>query len=178
MEPTTEKKVADAVLQAPVEVVIGTKRYVTAPPSVATLILASEAVSRLPRTVISADKILEGSLNIAKDCAVLGEIVAILILGAKHLTETVKAPQIKEKRYLWGLIKFRRTVEVEQTVDRKAALTKELLENLSPHELHALTGQLLRQMEIADFFALTTFLIEVNLLQPTKVESETTAFGQ
>lgn len=54
------------------------------------------------------------------------------------------------------------------TVDRKAELAKTLLEELTPRDLHNLTAQLLQRMQLADFFGLTTFLIEINLTRPTR----------
>lgn len=174
---TVEQKVAREVLQQPEDIKVGGKTYKVYPPSTATLILASEAISQLPQLKLDQEKLAEDSLYAAKECRMLGEIVAIFLLGAKHLTETVKAPQTKEKRLFWGLLRFKRTVLVEQVIDRKAELARQLLEELTPRELHNLTGQLLNRMQLADFFGLTTFLIEINLLRQTKVE-ETTAFGQ
>ena len=159
---TIEQKTAAAILEKPVEIVIGGKTYQAAPPSTATLILVSEAVSQLPKIALDAEKIVEETLSVAKDCRILGEIVAILILGAKNITETKKTPQIKEKRYLWGLIRV---------INRKEALAREVLEELSPRELNNTVTSLLSSMNIADFFGLTTFLTEVNLLHQRKVEN-------
>lgn len=174
---TVEQMVAREVLQQPEDIKIGDKTYKFYPPSTATLILASEAISQLPQVKLDEKKLAEDSLYAAKDCRKLGEIIAIFLLGAKHLTETVKAPQTKRKRLFWGLLPFRRAVEAEQVIDRKAELAQRLLEDLTPRELNTLASQLLMRMQLADFFGLTTFLIEINLLRQTKVE-ETTAFGQ
>lgn len=175
---TIEQKVAETILQQREEITVGEKKYTAAPASTATLILASEAVSRLPQVTLAPERVVEESLSIAKDCRPLGEIAAILILGAKNLTETVKARQTVEKRYLWGLVRRKRETDTERVIDRKAELAKELLENLSPRELNGLVARLLRRMDLGDFFGLTTFLIEINLLRQTKVGNETTASGQ
>lgn len=172
------KEVSETILQQTVEISVGGKKYVQAPPSAATLILASEAISRLPQVVLDPNRVVEECLSIAKDCRSLGEIAAILILGAKHLTETMKVPQTQEKRYLCGLIRRKKVIEVEKVIDRKAELAKELLENIAPRKLNELVASLLRKMDLGDFFGLTTFLVEINLLRPTKVETETTAYGQ
>lgn len=177
-QKTIEQKAAETILQTPVEIKVGDKTYTTAPPSTATLILASEAVSRLPRVVLDPKNVVEESLSIAKDCRALGDIVAIFILGAKHLKEKVKVQKTREKRYLWGLFKRKVVVEVEEVRDRKAELSQELLETYSPKALNMLVGGLLNKMEIGDFFGLTTFLIEINLMRQTKVETEATAPGQ
>lgn len=172
------KKVSETILQQTVEISVGRKKYVQAPPSAATLILASEAIARLPQVVLDPNRVVEECLSVAKDCRSLGEIAAILILGAKHLTETVKVPQTQEKRYLWGIIKHKKVIEIEKVIDRKAELAKELLENIAPRKLNVLVASLLQKMDLGDFFGLTTFLVEINLLRPTKVENETTACGQ
>lgn len=163
-----EKKVAETILQQPAEIHIGKKTFYAAPPSVATLILVSEAVSRLPE--LSNDNIMGETLTKAKDCRPLGEIVATYILGAKAVNDTVEVKRKMQRRYLFGLIK--RTTTVKQTVSRKDALADEVLETLTPKELNLLTAQILQQMQIGDFFGLTTFLTGVNLTRPTKVVEE------
>lgn len=178
MATTIEEKVAGTILQKDIEVTVGGKKYKAAPASTATLILASEAVSRLPKVNLNPEKVVEESLSVARECRPLGDIAAILILGAKNLTETVKARQTVEKRRLWGLVKWTEEVEVERVIDRKAELAKQILEDLSPRALNLLVAQLLQKMELGDFFGLTTFLTEINLMRPTKVENGTTASGQ
>ena len=56
-------------------------------------------------------------------------------------------------------------------IDRKAELAKELLEDVEPKALNLIVSQILSKMQIADFFGLTTFLTELNLLHPRKVEN-------
>lgn len=176
-----EKRVADTILQQPQTIKVGNKTYQAAPPSTATLILASEAVSRLPNfkfDLKDGESIVQPCLAIAKDCAPIGEIAAILILGARGLTETVTETVETEERHLFGLIRRKRTTEVQRTVDRKAELAKAILEQHTPSEVFALITRMLSTMQLADFFGTTTFLIEINLLRQTKVVSETTASGQ
>lgn len=177
-QETLEQKVANTILQQATKIKIGDREYKAAPPSVATLILVSEAVARLPHIKLDDEHIATESLAIAKDCAVLGEIAAILILGARNITETVTTQETVSKKRLWGLWTQKRQVSVTKEIDRKAELSKELLENMSPVALHSLIATVLSKMELGDFFALTTFLTEINLLRQTKVENETTAFGQ
>lgn len=170
MDKTIEQKVGDAVLQRPKEIDINGRRFIVAPPSISTLILASEAISQLPQVNLDSRKIIEEVLFVAKDCRVLGDIVAVLILGAKGLKETVTT---RKKRF-FGL--FSKTVT--ETVDRKAELSAWLLEELDAVRLNKLVRDLLKEFDIGDFFGTTTFLIGVNLLRSTKVVEETTAFGQ
>lgn len=171
MNKTIEQTVAETILEQPFEVKVGEKSYQVASASTATLILVSEAISQLPHIALDTEKVVEETLSVAKDCRILGDIAAILILGAKNITEKKKVPQIKEKRHMCGLIRRPYTVEVEITIDKKAELAKELLEDVSPRELNLIVSQILSRMQIADFFGLTTFLAELNLLHPRKVEN-------
>jgi len=165
-----ETRVAEAILQQPMEVAVGKSKYLVAPPSVATLILASEAVSRLPQGALDEQRVLEETLAKAEYCRPLGEVAAILILGAKGLTETRKVKEKQPRYYFFGLFCRTKTVEVERAFNRKEELANELLENLSPSELNMLISRILKTMQIADFFGLTTFLTGANLLRPTKVD--------
>lgn len=169
MTKTIEQRVGETVLQQPKEFVIGNKTFTVAPPSVSTLILVSEAISLLPQVQLDKAKIVEEVLFVAKDCRMLGDIAAILILGAKGLKETVTT---RKKRF-FGLF----TRSITETVDRKAELSKWLLEELDTAQLNKLIFELLKDFNLGDFFGTTTFLIEINLLRPTKVV-ETTVSGQ
>ena len=151
---TTEQKVAKTVLQQPEEVIIGKKTFRVAQPSVATLILASEAISRLPKAKLDSEKIVEESLSIARDCKAIGDIIATFIIGANKGRKSGISALIHDIR--------------------KRRLAKMLLEEMTPSELHLLLARLLTRLQIGDFFGLTTFLLEINLIRPTKVVSETT----
>lgn len=98
MPENIETKVAQTILQQPEEITVGDKVYKAAPPSAATLILASEAVARMPKIQLNTERIVDEVLAIGKDCRPMGEIVAIMILGAKGLTETRKTVKTVEKR--------------------------------------------------------------------------------
>ncbi len=168
---TIEEKVAETILQQPVKVTVAGREYTAAPPTVATMILVSAAVSRLPHLHLDSGRVLEESLAVAKDCQPLGDILATLILGAKHADDPVEMPQAKGKRRLFGRRK-------RKTVTARERLSRELLEELSPRDLHSLTVQLLMKMQVSDFFGLTTFLTEINMTRPTKVVTGQTASGQ
>lgn len=187
MPENIETKVSKTVLQKREEITVGGEIMEVAPPSTATLILVSEETAKLPHVKLDSENIAGEVLYVAKDCRVLGDIVAILILGAKGLTEVVKVPETVEKivydEYLFGLIKHPKTITEtiykEVVIDRKAELAKKLLEDITPRELHNLTVRLLKALQIADFFGLTTSLIEVNLIRQTReVVDEMTASGQ
>ena len=170
MEKTIESKVAETILQQAEEITVGSKTYYAAPPSIATLILVSEAVSRLPHRKLDGEKVMGEVLANAQDCRPLGEIAAILILGAKNGEETISVVEKRRKKCLWGII--RRTSSVKRERKRKDVLADEILADYSPQQLNDLIARLLTRMQIADFFGLTTFLTETNLLRQTKVEEE------
>lgn len=177
MPETIESKTAKTILQRPEDITVGGKVYQAAPPSSATLILVSEAVSMMPKAKLDTERIVDEVLAIGKDCRPIGEIVAIMILGAKGLTEVQRTVQTVERRRFFGLIRETEQVEVEKIIDRKAELAKSLLEDITPRELHNLAARLLQRSQVADFFGLTTFLTEINLLRQTR-EVETIASGQ
>lgn len=172
---TLEQKAADTILQKAAKVNIGGNEYEAAPPSIATLILVSEAVSHLPHRKLDSKNLVLECLNIAKHCKVLGDVAAILILGARHFNAQTKNPQT-ENRGLFRRFFCRKPKYTQRTFGE--ILSQEIIETYSPSELYDLIAMLLQRMDLADFFALTTFLTEVNLLRQTKVETETTAFGQ
>ena len=167
---TTEEKVAGEILQKPEEIRAGGRTYLFNPPSVATLIMVSEAVSRLPRLELDKGNIVSETLRVAKDCRKIGEILAIFLIGAKRIREEEKVSKKGWKRLAWA---FRRRKD-PGTVDR---LASRLLEELSPKEMQSLAVQLITRMQTTDFFGLITFLIESSMTRPTKV-METTASGR
>ena len=176
MEQTIESKVARTILQQQEEITIGDKTYKIAPPSVATLILASEVVSHLPQVHLDEEKVIEETLSIAKDCRELGDLLAILILGAKHINDKVERREKRCRSLLWGLIRTERSVTITEIA--KEALSRELLENTTPRDLHNAIAKIILKMQVGDFFGLTTFLTEINLIRPTKVVTDPTASGQ
>nr|WP_129732339.1 hypothetical protein [Parabacteroides goldsteinii] len=164
-----EQQVAEIILQKTIEVHVGDMVYEAAPASTATLILVSGLVSQLPIVQLSEDNVMIETLSIAQDCRVLGDILAVLILGAKGLKETREVIEPK----LFGLWSKKKTV----VIDKQAELADILLKELSPRNLNSLLVELLTSMEIADFFGLITSLLEVNLLRQTR-EVGTTVSGR
>lgn len=165
-----ESKVAETILQKTQEVTIGNQTYLVAPPSTATLILVSELVAQMPQIELNTQEIMSESLRIAKDCKVLGDIVAVLILGAKNITKQM----VKVRMYrFFGLIPCFEEVEI----DNQKILAKEILEDVPPIELNTIVQKLLSGLDTAFFFSVSSFLIGVNLTKPTKQE-ETIQSGQ
>ena len=165
MARTIEQVVAAAILEkATTEIEIGDKVYKIADPTTATLILVSELISTLPvvEKVPNEQKVYS-VLHYAKDYKPLGDICAILILGAKGLTEEKEI--IEEKRIL-GLFKRRTTRKV--MVDKQAELSQLILDYVRPSVIFDCIVSRLQDMEIGSFFAITTSLSEANILKPTK----------
>lgn len=162
-----EERTADTILQKPETVTVGGKEYEVAPPSIATLVLASKYIARLPRVELDKENVLGGVLAVAKDCGMIGDILAILILGAKRSEEDAdRAPS------------FIRRISNRKKETKRERLAKELLEAMKPRDAYSLLAKLVGNLQIADFFGLTTFLIGVNMTKATKVVTETTASGR
>lgn len=166
-QTTIESRVASAILEREVDnIEIEGITYDIASPTIATLITISEIIASLPNVEKVTDKaeILNSVLHYARYFRPLGDIAAVLILGAKNLTE--ERIVVQEKRYLFGL--FKRKSEKKIKINKRAELAKAILENVRPTVLFNVVVQRLQDMEIGSFFAITTSLSEANILKPTK----------
>lgn len=165
---TIESRVAATILERTVSTLeIEGVTYNIAPPTIGTLILASEIVSFFPQIDDIDDKQrIFMALFKAKDFKMLADLAAVLILGSKRLTEEREVTV--EKRHLFGLIK--RNHRMKQTVDLRAELAKKILDNVRPSVLFEVIVRRLRDNEIMTFFAITTSLNAANILKPTKAE--------
>lgn len=159
---TIEQKVASAILEKPIgRIEIDGREYNIAPPSTATLILISEIISTLPIVEkVPKDQILYSVLHNAKYFKALGEMAAILILGANHLVEEREIPQSR----ILGIFP-RKPKKV--LVDTKSELAEKLM-YIRPSVLNDCIISRLEDMEVVDFFVITTSLSEANILKPTK----------
>lgn len=144
MTKKIETKVADALLQRPQEINIGGKIYQVPVPTVATLVLISEQISKLP-TYNQDNNMLKEVLNKAKDSKALGDIAAIFILGAKAINKPIN-----------------------KVINKKKRLANKILENHTPKELNEIIFASIKSMQVADFFALSVFLKEVSLTKETR----------
>lgn len=175
---TTEQQVADTILEKRKRITIGGETYEIAPPTLATVILVSELVSTLPPAPDTKNKkldILQEVLQNARNSKVLGKIIAVLVLGAKRAEENHKVPvrinSIKPRRF-W---RRKRTMQYISEVDYLADL---ILNELSPAQANDVVASALMQLQIPDFFALTTSLTTANQIKPTReVEEDQTASG-
>lgn len=153
-----ESKVAAAILEKNVgELEIDGRTYAIAPPSIATLILVSEEVAKLPIVErVGSDKMPYHVLHYAKDFSALGKIFATLILGAKEVLLAKRSP--------W----YRITHIGRKKQSKCEELAELILNNVRPSILFDILVKRLLDMEISSFFAITTSLSEANILRPTK----------
>ena len=168
---TIEEKVSAAILEKPIAVLeINGVHYPIAAPCISTLILASEIISTLPIVEPCKDKneIFSSVMRTAKDFKKLGGLVAVLILGKKGLTEEREVEKIETVTRCHGLIRLKRKRKVKVTVDRKSELAELILDNVRPSVIEQVLIRRLNDLEIGDFFGITTSLSEINLLKPTK----------
>lgn len=166
MEQTVEKKVAETLLQDVVKVTVNGKEYDIAPPSIATLVLVSGLVSLLPERNLNGNNIVQECLSLGRYGDILAEIGAVVILGARFIKDEEKSRQNANRGWI-----SRMFGKKSKTLSTKERLTAEIAETMSPSKLQTLFAMVFGKMEMADFFALTTFLTEVNLLKKTKVEN-------
>ena len=172
---TLEQEVADSVLESKgAAITIGGTEYRPAPPTIATIIEISAIVSTIPTVNKDSDNILYEVLRTAKDMRPLGDIAAVLILGSKRARENrpiTKAGEKTEARY-WSWRKFRMVTETKQgedtTVSERRYLSDAILSEMSPHTLLELVIKLIGNLQLGDFFELTTSLSAANLLKRTK----------
>lgn len=171
-QATIESRVAAAILERPTGAIeIDGQEYKVAPPTLATLILVSEIVSTLP-IVENTDNMNMRTYSVlhhARNYKALGDIAAVLILGAKAIRED---EQKTAKPRHWYSIRRKK-----RAASRRETLAKAILENVSPSKLFELIIKRLKDNEVGFFFLITTSLSEANLLKPTKTETGTTTFG-
>lgn len=159
---TIEKKVSDTILQKTTKITVGEDTYNVPQPTLATLILVSEEVSKIPSIKIDTENIVLESLANAEHAVTLCSAIAIMILGAKKINATTKCVPF------WPLTSKKREFSAQKE------LTNELLEELTPKEISNLFSKLLSTMQVDFFLGTLISLTEINLLRAKK----TTASGQ
>lgn len=161
---TIESRVASAILERTTGAVeIDGKSYAIAPPTLATLILVSEIVSTLPVVENTKDNTQRtySVLHHAKNYKALGDIAAVLILGAKTILQEER--QAQQPRHWYSFLKRRK-----KPLNTRKELAQKILENVSPTVLFEIIMRRLRDNEVGIFFLITTSLSEANMLKPTK----------
>lgn len=171
MSDRIESKTARAVLNLPDRTVeIGGMTYGIAKPTLGTLIMVSGLAAELP--VLDGEDIFKSAVTGARDCGVLAKIVAVLILGAKRVseerTETVEI-QVKRGFSLFHLFGGSENATRQIHVLEVDHLSEKVAQNLSVSEIKEIIVGCVLDLGIADFFAVTTSLAGTNLLRPKEV---------
>lgn len=180
-----EKRVVDTVLERASEVLtLDGVDYPLAPPTLATIIMTSELAATLPGFILDDDSdLLHEVLRNAKHCRTLGKITAVLLLGAKRVLENRQVPveesQPQKRSYFRRILRsIARKSENEKTIAEVDKLAQICLNELSPSALQTVLTRRLIDMQIADFFALTTSLNTANQIRPTREVDEAIASGE
>lgn len=163
MSKTTQERVADTILQRPKSITIGGHAYSVAPPTIGTLVIVSEYLSRIPEPSGDKSEYIFESLRIAKDCKPLAYAIAAIIIGAKHWEDKMPDPTFKPS--IW-----RKKAPLINVRDYYADI---ILKEVEMTELADMMVRLFNDLEIADFFGCITFLRGVNLTKATKVTEAT-----
>ncbi len=168
---------ADVILQKEGNAIeIEGRKYEMAPPSSATIILVSAMVSQMPIVNKDTDNILFEVLKTAKDTDIVGRIAATLILGAKRIREGHTVTIATKRRWSW---KKMRWIEETTTMPEEEYIARVILEEVAPKTLVDAISERLLDMQVADFFALTTSLSVINITKRTReVEATATASGE
>jgi hypothetical protein len=153
-----ETLTADCILQNPVTVEVGKSKMKVSRPTLGTLIEASKYVGRLPELgTPSLEKAIPYVLAKAENCALVGDIIATLILGRK---EAEKPAGGKSGRFFGLFGKKGRT--------QREVLAEKILNECSCEEIMLIFLALIDLQKIAFFLRLTTSLQETNLLKRTR----------
>lgn len=171
---TLEQQVCDTILQRKTtSLEIEGITYEMPAPTPATIMMVSAEVHKMPRIQQNPKSILNEALRTAKDCEALGRIAAILILGAKRINENRKVVKSETCKWNWRKLRFITKQEIESELDFVA---RHILEELTPATINETITKRLMEMQVGDFFGLTTSLSAINILERTK-EVEPTAHG-
>lgn len=183
-----EKRVVDTVLERQTDTLnIDGREYPLAPPTLGTIIMVSELVATLPRFNMEQENLLYEIMKEARNCQTLGKIAAVLILGAKRVKENRKVPTgrmveipAENGSYFSRIFRSRvRKARSKETIAEVDKLAETVLNEVSPATLHALVSRRLLDMQITDFFGLTTSLTTKNQIEPTReVGDEATVSGE
>lgn len=175
---SVEKRAAAELLQEPEEITIGGEVYSVAPASNATIIKLSSFMAAITDNAPGStgeEQVLAYVMSRGRDCAFIGDFLAVLVLGAKKYREIEEkrlesAGKGRIRRFVDGVLNRSREDGIER-------LKRQVLEEMTPRETLNLTTRLLGRLQLGDFFGLITFLQNMNVLRPTKVIG-TTVSGQ
>lgn len=174
-QKTLEQQVVDTILQRKTtSLEIDGRTYEIPAPTPATIMLVSEETSKMPLINKETKSIFLETLRTARDCKAIGRIAAILVLGAKRIRENRQVVISETKKWSWRHFRFTKNQETMRELDFVAM---RIMEDITPATLNETITKRLMEMQLGDFFGLTTSLSEINTLARTK-EVEQTAPGQ
>lgn len=151
IDMTAEEKVAQAALQEASKIKIGGRTFKAHPPAIATLIKVSACVSQLPQMDIDKNDPIGETLRVAKDCGVLSDLAATMILGARGRFPIFDALVSIPYRIRYAFLRW--------FVENK----------VTPAELQQSVVELLvNRMQTAFFLSTITSLAEINTTKPTR----------
>lgn len=154
---TLESRVAETILQERRPILLGGRKFMSAKPTLATLIDASRYISELPQFQMDGKNPVFDTLSIASDCSAIAKVIAVMLLGGK-----------KNKGLLYRI--------------RFSSIVRKITDKATQVEINLALRALLEGLQVEYFFVTTTSLIEINLLkQRREVDgktSQTTASGQ
>lgn len=169
-----EEKAADALLERSQPFALGGKTYELAPPTLATLILVSEELAKLPSELFDFDEKTDSPvvipLRTARHAHGLSRALARIIVGARpKLSSWQRVQQAAHSICPW-------LVSEPDVVERLAI---EIERSTSIQALALSFVELTHRLEVHDFFSFTTFLNALRVTKPTRrVESKATAPGR
>ena len=150
------------------------RTYEIPAPTPATIMPVSEETSKMPLINKETKSIFLETLRTARDCKAIGRIAAILVLGAKRIRENHQVVISETKKWSWRRFRF---TKHQETMNELDFVAMRIMEDITPATLNETITKRLMEMQLGDFFGLTTSLSEINTLARTK-EVEQTAHGQ
>lgn len=153
-----EALTADTLLQNPVAITIGDEKMMVSKPTLGTLAEASKYIALLPDLEKTDwEQSISYSFANAERCSVIGDVLAILILGRKIAAEEVTVKT-------GGFWKWKRT----EVKTRREILAKRILDECSCEDIMEILTEVISINKLAFFLKITAFLRETNLLRKTR----------
>ena len=169
---TIEEKAGEVLLQKPLSVTIGEKKYQVARPTLATLAEVSTILSQMRKVKNSkGQNIVQEVLVRAKDdVPQLSLIAATLIIGGGNITYHTER---RASGRIFGLFKRYEKICVSNT----QVLADELTRTASPEEMHRLVTAALSYQGVGFFLSTIISLGAASVTAPTKNATSATAPG-
>lgn len=146
-------KAAETAIEKDITLEFDGKKVRMKRPTLRTLIAVSAEICKLPEFAPTSGKEITSALAYAKESKPLAKIIAMLMCG------------VKKDVCFWHKFSLWRT-------------QSKVMDNYTPKELNVLLGRLFAEMNLTDFFLITTSLSEIVLTMPTRGVVKTTQSGQ